>query len=193
MSKKEEGVINQTPSTSLNVEKPTLMVSDKNQAKKKDSPSNHAHVARDEEKSERLPGDHPLWYDPSKDPDNTHKVKRILCMAMGVVFIFITAEVIGGLISGSLAILADASHLACDLVGQAISYTAVHLGTKAKTDTMTFGYHRAQIVGALASVLLILVMAGVLVYCAILRIITPPADFEPWYMFGTAVFGLCCN
>lgn len=157
-----------------------------------DSPYDRA-THEDGSKSHGWPGDDPLWYNAESDPDNTNKVKRIILMAMTVCFIFICAEIIGGIISGSLAILADASHLACDLVGQGISYTAVHLGTKAKTDKMTFGFHRAQIVGALASVLLILVMAGILVYCAILRIITPPDNFNPWYMLGTAIFGLICN
>lgn len=65
----------------------------------------------------------------------------------------IIAEAVGGAISGSLAILADASHLCCDLIGFGLSYTAVHLGQKGKTNTMTFGYHRIEVVGALTSVL----------------------------------------
>jgi zinc transporter 2 len=181
-----------TPQTSNSPIKEETAQSIKIFSEETDSPYDRA-TQETESKSHGLPGDDPLWYNPEDDPDNTNKVKRILLMAMTVCFIFICAEIIGGMISGSLAILADASHLACDLVGQGISYTAVHLGTKAKTDTMTFGYHRAQIVGALASVLLILVMAGILVYCAILRIITPPDNFNPWYMLGTALFGLVCN
>ena len=120
-----------------------------------------------------------LWYDESRVKDIAGGVKKRLLIIMAICSTFICAEVIGGIISGSLAILADASHLGCDLIGFGLSYIAVVLGQRGETSFMTFGYHRAETVGALASVLLILVMAGILVYCAILRIITPPEEFNP--------------
>ena len=78
---------------------------------------------------------------------------------MVVCFIFICAEIIGGIISSSLAILADAAHLSCDLIGFGLSYWTICLSQRKADSVYTFGYHRAEIVGAMASVLLILVMA----------------------------------
>jgi len=74
-----------------------------------------------------------------------------------------------------------------------MSWYAVHLGTRGRTREFTYGYHRSEVIGALFSVLLILVMAGFLVYFAVLRILNPPTDFNPPFMLGTALFGLCCN
>ena len=50
------------------------------------------------------------WYDPDKVVDVTKGVKRRLCMIMGVCAVFITIEIIGGLLASSIAILADAAH-----------------------------------------------------------------------------------
>ena len=68
---------------------------------------------------------------------------------------FMVTEIIGGIISGSLAILTDAAHLLSDLAGFAISIVALVIGSRAPTNSLTFGYHRAETVGALTSVLLI--------------------------------------
>merc|ERR1711979_131401 len=67
------------------------------------------------------------------------------------------------------------------------------MGQRGATKTMTYGYHRLETVGALLNVLLILVLALVLVYCAIQRIIHPPESIDTPVMLGTAIFGLCCN
>jgi zinc transporter 2 len=70
---------------------------------------------------------------------------------------------------------------------------AVHIALQGPTKRVSFGYHRVEILGALTSVLLIIVLAGVLVYSAVCRIIRPTGDLNPDYMLYTSLFGLCCN
>jgi zinc transporter 2 len=67
----------------------------------------------------------------------------------------------------------DAAHLLSDVAAFMISLFAVLLGERPPTSTHTFGYHRIEVIGALVSVLLIWLLTGILVYEAILRIITP--------------------
>ena len=67
------------------------------------------------------------------------------------------------------------------------------LAKKKATEALSFGYHRAEILGAMASVFLIIVLTGVLVYTAILRILSPPERFNADFMLYTAIFGLVCN
>lgn len=79
---------------------------------------------------------------------------KLLCVSI-VCFIFMTAEVIGGYISGSLAIMTDAAHMLSDVAAFMISYLAIFLSHKPATFTMTFGFHRTEVLGALASIALI--------------------------------------
>jgi zinc transporter 2 len=107
--------------------------------------------------------------------------------------VFIVAEVVGGLIAGSLAILSDAVHLASDLIGFVFSIVAINLSMMDATVVYTYGYARAQILGALISTLLIIVLSIWLAYEAIDRLVVGVQPIQCWFMFGTAVFGLCCN
>jgi Co/Zn/Cd efflux system component len=111
----------------------------------------------------------------------------------GVCCVFIVAEVVGGLIAGSLAILSDAVHLASDLCGFVFSIVAINLSMMDATVVYTYGYARAQILGALTSTLLIIVLSIWLAYEAIDRLVVGVQPIQCWFMFGTAVFGLCCN
>lgn len=78
-----------------------------------------------------------------------------LMIITGICFLFMGGEVVGGFISGSLAIMSDAAHMLSDVAGFTISYIAIYLGRRPANNGMSFGYHRAEILGALASILLI--------------------------------------
>ena len=82
-------------------------------------------------------------------------------------------EIAGGYLANSLAIMTDAAHLCSDMAGLFISLFAVWMGRKPATSTHTFGFQRAEIAGATASVFLIWALTGILVYEAINRIINP--------------------
>ena len=101
-------------------------------------------------------------------------------------------EVIGGYISNSLAIMTDAAHLFSDVSGFAISIFSVTLSTIPKTKVFTYGYHRAEILGAMASILLIWVLTIGLGVFAYYRILDPP-EVDAKIMFGVAIIGLLVN
>ena len=102
--------------------------------------------------------------------------KRAMCkliIVIGISFFFMGGEVAGGIISGSLAIMTDAAHMLSDVTGFAISYLAIYLGSRPATHNMSYGYHRAEIIGALASIVLIWGLIIWLFIEAINRIIHP--------------------
>ena len=109
-----------------------------------------------------------------------------------VCFIFMIAEFIGGYLSNSLAIMTDAAHMLSDVAGFTISYAAIYIGTRPANMSMSFGYARAEILGAVASIILIWGLLIWLFIEAIHRVITPhPIDAE--IMLITAIFGFVCN
>ena len=79
------------------------------------------------------------------------------------------AEVVGGVLSNSLAIATDAAHLLTDFASFLISLFAIWMAAKPKSQKMSFGWHRAEVLGATVSVLMIWLVTGILVYLAILR------------------------
>lgn len=115
-----------------------------------------------------------------------------IILITGISFIFMIGEVIGGYLSGSLAIITDAAHMLSDVVAFLISALAIYLSNRPSNYQMSFGYHRAEILGALASILLIWGIIIFLFIEAIHRIIHPePIDGE--IMLITACLGLVCN
>lgn len=69
--------------------------------------------------------------------------------------IFYYYQVVGGIFAGSLAILSDAAHMFSDFSGFMISIFSIWMGQKPASKLMSFGYHRAEVIGALASIVLI--------------------------------------
>ncbi|DBB15897.1 TPA: Metal tolerance protein 1 [Trebouxia sp. C0006] len=98
---------------------------------------------------------------------------RKLVFALLVGLCFMVVEFCGGYFTHSLALMTDAAHLLSDVTGFAVAAVASHLASRKSATTYSFGYHRAEVLGALMSVLIIWVVTGVLIYEAILRIITP--------------------
>lgn len=94
--------------------------------------------------------------------------------------------------ANSLAVLTDAAHLLSDLAGFLISIFALWLASKAPTSRLSFGFHRAEILGALVSVLLIWLLTGVLVYEAAYRVMHPE-EVDGKLMFIVASAGLGVN
>ena len=82
---------------------------------------------------------------------------------------FMIAEIVGGVLSNSLAIATDAAHMLTDFASFLISLFAIWMAAKPKSQKMSFGWHRAEVLGATVSVLMIWLVTGVLVYMAILR------------------------
>lgn len=130
---------------------------------------------------------------PEEDPKRTSS-QRVLRIVTALCFFFMCVELIGGYVSGSLAIMTDAAHLLSDLVSFMISLMSLQMATKSPNSSMTFGYHRAEILGALISVFLIWGLTVVLVWESINRILNPGLiDVNAGMMLIVAIIGFIVN
>ncbi|XP_063676834.1 proton-coupled zinc antiporter SLC30A2-like [Bolinopsis microptera] len=123
----------------------------------------------------------------------TNKARNQLIVAAVICLFFTTAEALGGYFSNSLAIFTDASHMMIDFIGYAISLTAIWIAKRPATRKMTFGWYRAEVIGALMSVFTIWVVTGILLYLAVLRIINPDYELDANPMLITACLGVFVN
>ncbi|CAH8509133.1 unnamed protein product [Schistosoma turkestanicum] len=119
--------------------------------------------------------------------------RRKLILASGLCLFFMTGEIIGGALAHSLAIMTDAAHLLTDFASFLISLLALFLASKPSTKRMSFGWYRAEVVGALASVLLIWLVTGILVYLAVMRIIHSNYEINGKIMLITSATGVGVN
>ena len=119
-------------------------------------------------------------------------MKRLIAVTC-VSCTFMICELIGGWLSHSLAILTDAAHLLSDVSGFVISIFSIWIGMiPAKKSSLSYGYHRAEIVGALTSVLIIWALTVWLVIEAVNRVIEP-TPVDGLIMVITSCVGLSCN
>ena len=107
--------------------------------------------------------------------------------------IFMIAEVVGGVLSNSLAIATDAAHLLTDFASFMISLFAIWVAGRPGSERMSFGWHRAEVLGAMVSVLMIWVVTGVLVYMAVLRVISMEFEIDAKVMLITSGLGVLVN
>ncbi|MFF3605877.1 cation diffusion facilitator family transporter [Streptomyces sp. NPDC002463] len=115
-----------------------------------------------------------------------------LRIALGITLSVMVIEIIGGLVADSLALIADAAHMATDAVGLAMALLAIHFANRPPSGNRTFGYARAEILAALANCLLLLVVGGYVLYEAIQRFIEP-AETKGGPAIAFAVIGLVAN
>ena len=118
--------------------------------------------------------------------------RRRLAWTLGVTAVYLVAEVIGGLLTNSLALLADAGHMLTDVASLALALFAIWLSSRPAPANRTFGYHRAEILAALvngASLLAACVWIG---YEAVRRLQSPP-EVVGLGMFAVACGGLVVN
>src|SRR3989304_7247880 len=106
-----------------------------------------------------------------KHGDHIHG--KALYMAIGIALIFMMIEIVGGLIANSLALISDALHMFTDVGALLLGLIVLKIARWPRTKNMTYGYDRAEILGALASALSLWALCGVLIYEAIKRLIMP--------------------
>lgn len=121
-------------------------------------------------------------------PDRRRRLTFVLCLAAG----YMLAEAIGGWWSNSLALLADAGHMLSDVVALGLSLLAVWVAGRPANSQRTFGYHRAEILAALANGALLLTVSGGILLEAWHRWSDPP-DIDSTTMLVIAVGGLIVN
>lgn len=118
--------------------------------------------------------------------------RRRLAIVLGLTLAVLVAEVIGAVVSGSLALLADAGHMATDAAGIALALAAVTLAQRPARGRRTYGLQRLEILAAVANGLLLLGVAGYVVVQAVARIGRTP-DVESGPMLLIAGVGLVVN
>ena len=124
--------------------------------------------------------------------DTVRDYRKYLKIALFITLAFLLVEIIGGLLSGSLALISDAGHMFSDLLSLLLSLGAMTLALQLPTKERTYGYHRGEIFAAfINSLLLIGVSAGIL-WEAYLRAVNP-APVQGGLMFIVASIGLVAN
>src|SRR5262245_31728816 len=88
--------------------------------------------------------------------------------------VFLIVEVVGGLVTGSLALLSDAAHMFTDTAALAIALAAVRIGERPADSRRTFGYQRFEILAATVNAVLLFVVGGYILYEGYRRFIEPP-------------------
>jgi len=121
------------------------------------------------------------------------KARRKLVTATVLCVFFMLAEIVGGVLSNSLAIATDAAHLLTDFASFLISLFAIWMAAKPKSQKMSFGWHRAEVLGATVSVLMIWLVTGILVYLAIIRVINREFEIDATAMLITSGLGVAVN
>lgn len=131
------------------------------------------------------------YQDSASDQQSKSAVK--LCVLIVFCVIFMVIEVVGGIKANSLAILTDAAHLLGDAAGFTISLFAVWASSWAATSHQSFGFNRLEVLGALASVQLIWLVCGLLIYEAFDRILHKHVSVNGKLMFSIAALGFIIN
>ncbi|XP_062180134.1 metal tolerance protein 1-like isoform X2 [Phragmites australis] len=129
----------------------------------------------------------------SKDAKERFASMRKLIIAVILCIIFMTVEVVGGIKANSLAILTDAAHLLSDVAAFAISLFSLWAVGWEATPQQSYGFFRIEILGALVSIQLICLLAGILVYEAVVRLINDSGEVQGSLMFAVSAFGLFVN
>ncbi|MFI0899146.1 cation diffusion facilitator family transporter [Streptomyces sp. NPDC020983] len=109
-----------------------------------------------------------------------------LLVALGITVLVLATEVVGSLVTGSLALLADAGHMATDAAGIAMALLAVHIAARPPSERRTFGYARAEILAAVINAVLLFGVGAFIFAEGISRLVSP----QHFAGGATIVFGL---
>ena len=149
--------------------------------------SDHHHCTNDQEKN--APASHDLHHGHSHGGGSDQK--RI-GQAFLIIFVFMLIEAVGGIASGSLALLADAGHMVSDAVALGMSWVALEISTRPADQARSYGYKRAQILAAFVNGCTLTVITAWILYEAIARF-SHPVAVQGKLMLGVAVAGVLSN
>lgn len=124
--------------------------------------------------------------------DRTSALQSRLLVAFGIASGITVLEIVGGVLSNSLALLGDAGHTFTDTLAIALSVIAIRLAVKPHTGTLTYGYHRAEILAALANGIILIIVSVYIFYDAYRRLIQPPA-VQGLLLLAVSTIGLVGN
>ena len=118
--------------------------------------------------------------------------QRNLVIALSITAIVMIAEIIGGLLSNSLALLSDAGHMLTDILALGLSLTAMKFARKPPTPSKTFGFYRLEILAAFFNGMLLFFISFYIFYEAYHRLVQPE-EIKGLFMLVVACIGLLAN
>jgi cobalt-zinc-cadmium efflux system protein len=146
------------------------------------------HGAHDHGQIHKAGGSHDHSHTPAITANNERTVLLALVLTAG----FMVAEVIGGLLSGSLALIADAGHMLTDAAALGLAWAGFHFGKRASNATKTFGYKRLEVLAGLVNAVTLFALVAWIAWEAIDRLLEPtPVLAGP--MLVVAILGLAVN
>lgn len=116
--------------------------------------------------------------------------ERRLTIVLGIMALYMLAEVLGGVLTGSLALLADSGHLLGDVLGLAMAVGAIRFARRPATAGKTYGFYRAEILAALVNGVALVVVAGWIVFAAWQRLTSGAPEVQALPMLAVAVGGV---
>ena len=133
-----------------------------------------------------------ISYVPSTLATSLQRPKKLLTLSFGVTAAVAVVEVAGGILSNSISLLSDAVHVFTDVMAIGLSLFAIAMATRSHSGTLTFGYHRAEVMAALANGVALALISAWVLYEAFLRVASPRMIDAP-LMLLTAAIGLAGN
>ena len=120
------------------------------------------------------------------------KNKKRLAIVLALTTAYLLAEVVGGLLTHSLALLADAGHMLTDVAGLALALLAIQFAERPATPERTYGFYRVEILAALTNAVVLIGISLYILYEAYQRFRNPP-EIQSGIMLGVAAVGLIVN
>jgi cobalt-zinc-cadmium efflux system protein len=117
---------------------------------------------------------------------------RRIAIALGLILAFMVGEVVAGILADSLALLSDAAHMLTDAGALLVSLVVLRLAAQPAGGNRTFGLRRSEILSAQANGATLLVLAGLIVYGAVRRLVSPP-DADGAVILAVALAGIGVN
>lgn len=123
---------------------------------------------------------------------NLQQPKRLLTLSLAVTAAIAVVEVVGGILSNSISLVSDSVHVFTDVMAIALSLFAITMAARSHAGAMTFGYHRAEVLAALANGVALSAISVWVLYEAVLRVMSPRLIDAP-LMLTAAGIGLAGN
>lgn len=118
--------------------------------------------------------------------------RRALLVTFGLTFTYFIVEVVGGVLTNSLALLADAAHMLTDVGGLGLALFATWISQRPATPKKTYGYYRVEILAALTNAVVLFLLSFYILYEAYRRFEDPP-EVQSLPMLAVAIVGLAVN
>ncbi|MFF2484820.1 cation diffusion facilitator family transporter [Microbacterium sp. NPDC058062] len=120
--------------------------------------------------------------------------RRLLAISLAITSTVMVVQVVGAVLSGSLALLADAAHMFTDAAALVIALIASTVAARPANDRRTFGYQRAEVFGALINGVILIVLSGWVAFEGISRLLDPgETEVAGGLMLVVAIVGLVAN